>query len=74
MKKTIVSHLKNKDDQLIGIHVKTEEEKFTIPVADVRRNRKQVDAIIKASNIQRGSRFFKESYSGMGYSYNRSQK
>jgi len=66
MKKTVVSQLKNNDDQLIGINVKTEEETFTIPVADVRRNREHVDAIIKASNIRKEASFLSRPILGWG--------
>jgi hypothetical protein len=73
MKKTEVSHLKDKDDNLVGIKVKTEEETFTVPVVDVRlseNKRNAAKAIIKAANIQRGSKHMKTSYSLWGYKYN----
>lgn len=70
MKKPTLSHLVNKNNELVGIRIETEKETFTIPLADVRRNRKQVDKIIKASNIQQGSKYIKPSYSVAGYHYN----
>ena len=68
------TNLFNKDNQLIGIKVETDKEQFIIPVADVRRNRGLVESIIKASNISKGSKFFKPSFSILGYSYNHSMK
>lgn len=79
--KTKISHLTKEfvpgEKTLVGIKVETGNEKFTIPVVDVRtsdRHRERVEEIIKQSNISRGSKFFNPSYSGMGYSYNLSMK
>jgi hypothetical protein len=50
-----------------------EDDAFVIPVVDVRRgedSRRRVNEIIKQQNIQRGSKFFKPSYSVLGRSYN----
>lgn len=46
--------------------------KFTIPVTDVRDGkaaRAKVNATLRANNIQAGSKFMKESFSGIGRSY-----
>lgn len=69
-----VSELRNAKDEVIGIHVETGKDVFTIPVADVRRNRKQANAILKSANIHAGSKFIRPSYSLLGYSYNLSMK
>lgn len=63
-----------RDGRVIGIHVETDKESFTIPVADVRINRKMVERIQKAANIQTGSKYFRPSFSWSGYSYNMSRK
>ena len=62
--------LLNKKKELIGIRVeKSEGEIFDIPIADVRRDRRQVESIVKYANIHKGSKFFKPSYSVLGYKY-----
>lgn len=71
--KTVVTNLKNSDDQLVGIHVKTHEDEFTVPVVDVRRSedqRRKAKRIMKESNRAKGSKFIRPSYSWYGYSYN----
>lgn len=65
-------------EKLVGIRVTKftdgiESDRFDIPVVDVRHgaaSRKRVSAIIKQQNIQRGSKYFKPSYSVIGRSYN----
>jgi hypothetical protein len=77
MKKTEVTHLHNNKNQLVGIKVKTDLETFTVPVLDVRRSedeRQIVEKFIKAERSHSGSKFFKPSYSLLGYSYNISKK
>lgn len=81
MRKTKVSHLTQEyipgEKTLVGIRVETEDDKFTIPVVDVRtspKHRDRVEEIIKQVNTTKGSKFFNASYSFMGYSYNISKK
>lgn len=72
MKKTIVTNLKDKSDNVIGIRVETLKETFTIPVLDVRRSdgtRRRANEFIKDANAHRGSKFLKPSYSLYGYRY-----
>jgi hypothetical protein len=45
-----------------------------MPVFDVRDQRKKVEMILKQRNVDRGSKYFKPSYSVIGYSYNSSMK
>jgi hypothetical protein len=77
MKNTEVKHLK-RNDELVGIRVtNTKDETFVIPVIDVRRSEKErayADSMIKANNVQKGSKFMKPSYSWYGPSYNTSMK
>lgn len=67
-----------KEEKLIGYKITKQDEKpFTVPVIDVRRNedqRRLAEYVIKQNNAQRGSRYFKPSYSILGYSYNVSRK
>lgn len=64
-------------DALIGIKVESHNETFTIPIVDVTKSysqRERAEEMIKENNIQRGSRFFKPSFSVLGHSYNNSRK
>lgn len=73
MNKTIVTHLKDKNDDLIGIRVQTKKDDFNIPVLDVRRSedtRRKVNVFRKDANAHRGSKFMKTTYSLWGYRYN----
>ncbi len=58
------------DKRVVGFRVQNEEKNFVIPVLDNRYDPGVVSAQIKANNIQRGSKYFKPSYSVLGYSYN----
>lgn len=60
-------HIKDKNDNVVGIRVETAKETFVIPVVDVRVDRKRVEAF-EARN-KRESKFFKPSYSLFGYRY-----
>jgi hypothetical protein len=81
-KKSKVSHVfdkkKEEGGRLVGIRVtKGNGDEVDIPVVDATRSedhRRLVRAIEKASNMQRGSKYFKPSYSVLGYSYNISRK
>ena len=56
---------------------KKEGEMKLMPVWDVRDGenvRKKVENILKQRNIDRGSKYMKQSYSVVGYSYNISMK
>lgn len=63
-----------------AIHVETDgvnAQKFNIPVIDVRdgdKAREAVKKVEKYANITRGNRYFKQSFSLYGYSYNMSMK
>lgn len=81
MKKTKVTHLTREFTEgintLVGIQVETEEDKFVIPVVDVRISpeaRKKAESIIKNNRAEQGSKFFRPSFSVLGRSYNVSQK
>ena len=81
MRKTKVTHLTKEYQEgvktLVGIKVETEDDKFVIPVVDVRVNedhRRMAEQITKSSNGHKGSKFMKQSYSLLGRSYNVSQK
>ena len=73
----LTQEFKPGEKTLVGIKVETPKETFIIPVVDVRtseRHREAAEDIIKQSNIFKGSRFFKQSYSWYGFSYNTSMK
>lgn len=71
MKKIVI----DSKERIIGVADESKKDgRFIIPVADVRRNRGQVERIEKYANIEKGSKFFKPSYSLLGYSYNISMK
>lgn len=73
MNKTIVTHLKNKDQQIVGIRVKTNDDEFDIPIVDVRHSeakRIKAKAMMKAANAQRGSKFIGTAFSGSDLKYN----
>lgn len=77
MKKTKVSRLTVEGKYSHRIQVETHMDKFTIPVVDVRdgeKERKAAKAIIKSSNISKGSKYITPSFSLLGYSYNHSMK
>lgn len=63
---------------VVGIRATSRKDgEFIIPVVDVRRGqdaRWKANSIIKASSIQQGSKYFRQSFSLMGYSYNKSMK
>lgn len=61
------NYLKDKNDNVVGISIETEKEVFTIPVVDVRVNRKRAEAFEKSQ--QTGSKFFKPSCSLLGHRY-----
>lgn len=81
MKTSQQSYVKN-GDTIVGIQVTKfdngiVDEKFTIPVIDVRRGedaRRMATHITKTTNSQRGSKFMKPSYSVMGKCYQNSFK
>lgn len=69
---TQISHLKDKDDNTIGVKVVTRKEEFVTPVIDVRISndkRRRAAAFVKDANTTRGSKFLKPSYSLWGYKY-----
>lgn len=77
MKKTVVTALTKEIDgkkELVGYNVKTHDDEFRIPVVNGVRNPQEAKEMQKALNIQTGSKFFKPSYSVLGYSYNNSRK
>jgi hypothetical protein len=62
------------DKNIIGIRVETINETFVVPIIDAtlsEDNRRRVAAMEKAMEK---SKFMQPSFSGMGYSYNRSYK
>lgn len=69
-----MSEIKIKKVKLVKEYIDgKEDDAFVIPVVDVRRGedaRRRVNEIVKQSNIQRGSKFFKPSYSVIVRSYN----
>lgn len=74
MKNTVVSHLRNEKDELVGIKVKTYDDEFTIPVLDVRRSegeRRVVNNMIKQTNR---SKYLQPSFGSGGGSYQVSRK
>lgn len=77
MKQTKIFNLLDKQNDLVGVRAETYKEEFVIPVVDVRKSdkhRERAARMQKAVNIKNGSKFFKPTYSGMGYSYNTSMK
>ena len=75
--KKAILHVVKQSDALIGIKVQTLDETFTIPIIDVRNGysqRERAEEMVKANSIQNGSKYFKPSYSVLGYSYNNSRK
>lgn len=73
MNKTIVTHLKDKDDNLVGFRVQTKKEDFSIPVVDVRiseAQRLKAGNILKERRATQGSKFIRTSYSLIGRKYN----
>lgn len=70
--------LKNSKNETIGIRIipakgRKDKKPFTIPVVDVRRSE---DARQRAYKMSKGtqSKFIKQSFSGIGLSYNVSMK
>jgi hypothetical protein len=78
MRKTTVKRLTKEFEEgkpeLVGYRVKTHDDEFDIHVVNAIRNPQRAKEIQKAANIQRGSKFFKQSFSLLGYSYNVSRK
>jgi hypothetical protein len=69
--------LKNSQDQIVGYRItKKDGERFDIPILD-NRNPKHQERIAKTTkerNTIQGSKFFQQSYSAWGFSYNHSMK
>ena len=61
------------DKMIIGIQVETDKDSFVIPVIDVRAS-EDARRIANQMGKQVGSKFMKESFSVLGYSYNVSRK
>lgn len=77
MRKTTRTFLLSKDKSLVGVEVKTEDDKFIIPVVNVTKSdsrRKFGEKIIKSSNATKGSKYLKPSFSEWGKSYQISHK
>lgn len=70
---TTRKNLIDRNGNIVGIKVETDKETFTVPVFDVRINRKAAEGFEKQQRTAAGSKYFRPSYSLGGYSYNSSR-
>lgn len=77
MSNSKTKHLVDASKNVAGYRVTNDKgDKFDIPILDNRnpKHQERISKTTKEVNALRGSKFFKQSYSAWGYSYNWSMK